>query len=98
MIATRYRNSSLGVSIEQHTCISATNNAQSVTYSLVRLTAPVRPYNLTFATGPRTTMLHTTLFESVFNSSPFGHYLLSPTPDAIILAVNDAFLRASGVP
>ena len=40
-------------------------------------------------------MLPTTLFESVFNSSPFGHYLLSPTPEAIILAVNDAFLKAS---
>ena len=40
-------------------------------------------------------MLSSTLFESVFNSSPFGHYLLSPTPDAIILAVNDAFLTAS---
>ncbi|WP_306397379.1 PAS domain-containing hybrid sensor histidine kinase/response regulator [Telluria beijingensis] len=40
-------------------------------------------------------MLSFTLFESVFNSSPFGHYLLSPTPDAIILAVNDAFLTAS---
>jgi len=40
-------------------------------------------------------MLSSTLFESAFNSSPFGHYLLSPTPDAIILAVNDAFLKAS---
>jgi len=40
-------------------------------------------------------MLTTTLFESVFNRSPFGHYLLSPTPDATILAVNDAFLKAS---
>jgi len=40
-------------------------------------------------------MLPFTLFESVFNSSPFGHYLLSPTPEAIILAVNDAFLKAS---
>ncbi|MDY0963858.1 PAS domain-containing hybrid sensor histidine kinase/response regulator [Massilia sp. CFBP9026] len=40
-------------------------------------------------------MLPATLFESAFNSSPFGHYLLSPTPDAIILAVNDAFLKAS---
>jgi len=40
-------------------------------------------------------MLSATLFESTFNSSPFGHYLLSPTPDAVILAVNDAFLRAS---
>jgi signal transduction histidine kinase/ActR/RegA family two-component response regulator len=40
-------------------------------------------------------MLTAALFESVFNSSPVGNYLLSPTPDAIILAVNDTFLRAS---
>jgi len=40
-------------------------------------------------------MLSTNLFESVFNRSPFGHYLLSPTPEATILAVNDAFLKAS---
>ena len=40
-------------------------------------------------------MLPFTLFESAFNSSPFGQYLLSPTPDAIILAVNDTFLKAS---
>jgi signal transduction histidine kinase/CheY-like chemotaxis protein len=40
-------------------------------------------------------MLSPDLFEAVFNSSPIGHYLLSPTPDAIILAVNDAFLKAS---
>jgi signal transduction histidine kinase/ActR/RegA family two-component response regulator len=38
----------------------------------------------------------TPLFEAVFNHSPVGHYLLSPTPEAIILAVNEAFLRASG--
>jgi signal transduction histidine kinase/ActR/RegA family two-component response regulator len=36
-----------------------------------------------------------TLFEAVFNHSPIGNYLLSPTPEAIILAVNDAFLKAS---
>jgi signal transduction histidine kinase/CheY-like chemotaxis protein len=36
------------------------------------------------------------LFEAVFNRSPIGNYLLSPTPEAIILAVNDAFLKASG--
>jgi PAS domain S-box-containing protein len=41
------------------------------------------------------TMLSPSLFESVFNSSPTGNYLLSPTPDAIILAVNDAFPRAA---
>ncbi|HBZ05492.1 MAG TPA: hybrid sensor histidine kinase/response regulator [Massilia sp.] len=40
-------------------------------------------------------MLAAALFESVFNSSPVGNYLLSPTPEAIILAVNDTFLRAS---
>jgi len=40
-------------------------------------------------------MLPPDLFESAFNSSPFGHYLLSPTPEAVILAVNDAFLKAS---
>ncbi|MEM8512093.1 signal transduction histidine kinase [Massilia sp. MP_M2] len=40
-------------------------------------------------------MLPTNLFESVFDRSPFGHYLLSPTPEATILAVNDAFLKAS---
>jgi len=40
-------------------------------------------------------MLPSDLFESAFNSSPFGHYLLSPTLDAVILAVNDAFLKAA---
>lgn len=40
-------------------------------------------------------MLSSLLFESVFNSAPTGNYLLSPTPEAIILAVNDAFLKAS---
>ncbi|MFK3741124.1 PAS domain-containing hybrid sensor histidine kinase/response regulator [Massilia sp. TN1-12] len=40
-------------------------------------------------------MLSPALFESVFNSSPSGNYLLSPTPEAIILAVNDTFLKAS---
>ena len=40
-------------------------------------------------------MLSPALFESVFNSSPNGNYLLSPTPEAIILAVNDTFLKAS---
>jgi signal transduction histidine kinase/CheY-like chemotaxis protein len=41
-------------------------------------------------------MLSAALFEAVFNSSPIGHYLLSPTPEATVLAVNDAFLKASG--
>ena len=36
------------------------------------------------------------LYEAVFNSSPTGNYLLSPTSDAIILAVNDTFLKVSG--
>lgn len=35
------------------------------------------------------------IYESVFNGGPIGNYLLSPTPEAIILAVNDAFLNAS---
>lgn len=41
-------------------------------------------------------MLTPALFDAVFNSSPIGNYLLSPTPEATILAVNDAFLKASG--
>ena len=41
-------------------------------------------------------MLPTALFEAVFTHSPTGHYLLSPTPEATVLAVNDAFLKASG--
>jgi signal transduction histidine kinase/CheY-like chemotaxis protein len=40
-------------------------------------------------------MLSSSLYEAVFNSSLIGNYLLSPTPEAIILAVNDAFLKAS---
>jgi signal transduction histidine kinase/CheY-like chemotaxis protein len=41
-------------------------------------------------------MQSTSLFEAVFKHSPIGNYLLSPTPEATILAVNDAFLNASG--
>ena len=41
-------------------------------------------------------LLSSSLFEAAFNSSPIGNYLLSPTPEATILAVNDAFLKASG--
>src|SRR5690349_12960874 len=41
-------------------------------------------------------MVPAALYEAVFNASPIGHYLLSPTLDAVILAVNDAFLNASG--
>jgi signal transduction histidine kinase len=40
-------------------------------------------------------LLTPSLFESVFNTSPIGNYLLSPTPEATILAVNDTFLKAS---
>jgi PAS domain S-box-containing protein len=40
-------------------------------------------------------MFSTSLFESVFNSSITGHALLSPTSEATILAVNDAFLKAA---
>ena len=40
-------------------------------------------------------MLAPSVFESAFNSSPLGKYLLSPTPEAVILAVNEAFLKAS---
>ncbi|VXC78253.1 ATP-binding protein [Massilia sp. 9I] len=40
-------------------------------------------------------MLSPAVFESAFNSSPIGKYLLSPTPEATILAVNEAFLKAS---
>ena len=40
-------------------------------------------------------MLSPALFETVFNHSPAGAYLLSPTPEATILAVNDTFLKAS---
>jgi PAS domain S-box-containing protein len=40
-------------------------------------------------------MVTAALYESVFNSSPTGAYLLSATPEAIILAVNDAFLEAA---
>lgn len=33
------------------------------------------------------------LYEAVFASAPIGNYLLSPTPEATILAVNDTFLK-----
>jgi PAS domain S-box-containing protein len=38
-------------------------------------------------------MLPLSVYEAVLNSSPTGHYLLSPSPDPIILAANDTFLR-----
>ncbi|MFP5393174.1 MAG: ATP-binding protein [Gammaproteobacteria bacterium] len=41
-------------------------------------------------------MISAALYEAIFRSAPVGNYLLSPTPEAIILAVNDVFLRASG--
>lgn len=40
-------------------------------------------------------MLSSLIYESVFKSGPTGNYLLAPTPEATILAVNDAFLNAS---
>jgi len=40
-------------------------------------------------------MLSPAMFEAVFNSSPTGTYLLSPTPEAVVLAVNESFLKAS---
>ena len=40
-------------------------------------------------------MLLPSLFETVFNASPLASNLLSHTPDAKILAVNDAFLKLS---
>jgi len=47
--------------------------------------------------GPQAHMtVSSSIFESVFNNDPDGHYLLSPAPEAVILAVNDAFLAASG--
>lgn len=33
------------------------------------------------------------LYESIFKNSPIGSYLLSPTPEAIVLDVNDFFLQ-----
>jgi PAS domain S-box-containing protein len=42
------------------------------------------------------TLLPPSLYESAFESNQTGNYLLSPTPEAVILAVNGAFLRASG--
>lgn len=39
--------------------------------------------------------MSSSLYESVFNSSPLANYLLSPTPEAIVLAVNDVFLETA---
>ena len=36
------------------------------------------------------------IFKSIFNICPVGFLVLSPTPEAIFLAVNDTFLEASG--
>ncbi|NML47086.1 response regulator [Ramlibacter sp. G-1-2-2] len=41
-------------------------------------------------------MLPPFVFESVFDQSPVGEYLLSASDDPVILAVNDSFLHASG--
>ncbi len=38
-------------------------------------------------------MLDHSIYQSVFNSSPVGEYLLAPTPAATIFAVNETFLR-----
>lgn len=40
-------------------------------------------------------MFSSSLYEAAFNSAPVGNCLLSPTPEALILAVNDAFLAAA---
>lgn len=40
-------------------------------------------------------MVLPSLFEAVFNASSVASSLLSPTPEATILAVNDAFLKTS---
>ena len=42
------------------------------------------------------TSLCPSVFETVFERSTAGGYLLSPTPEFRILAVNDTFLRATG--
>jgi diguanylate cyclase (GGDEF)-like protein/PAS domain S-box-containing protein len=38
-------------------------------------------------------MLPLLLYESIFKSAPIGGYLLTPTPEAVILDVNDFFLH-----
>jgi hypothetical protein len=38
-------------------------------------------------------MFSMSLYESVINGLPIGHYLLSPSAAPIILSVNDTFLR-----
>lgn len=40
-------------------------------------------------------MSFTSLYESAFSSLPIGSYFLSPESDPVILAVNDAFLKAT---
>lgn len=42
------------------------------------------------------TSLCTSVFETVFERSTAGGYLLSPTPDFRLLAVNDTFLKVTG--
>lgn len=41
-------------------------------------------------------MVDVHLFETVFDHSPVGEYLLSPSDDPVILAVNETFLRTTG--
>ncbi|MBL0726151.1 ATP-binding protein [Piscinibacter sp. HJYY11] len=40
-------------------------------------------------------LLPPSIYKAVFDGSPIGEYLLSPSDDPVILAVNDAFLKAS---
>lgn len=56
---------------------------------------PCTPYNGPFRMSEPNIMLPPSLFESVFSNSSTSNCLLTPTPDAIILAVNDAFLKAA---
>lgn len=40
-------------------------------------------------------MFPASVYQSVFDRSPVGEYLLSASDDPTILAVNDAFLKAA---
>jgi len=41
-------------------------------------------------------MFDPALFESIFLRAPIAAYVLTPTPDAVVLAVNDIFLQNTG--
>lgn len=41
-------------------------------------------------------MLSSSIYKSIFDRSAIGEYLLSPSPDPVIIAVNDAFLKVAG--